>query len=376
MKSVLTFPGFLVSLLGALTPVCVLADQHLYLSSGSGVTVYDIHPETGKLTQQQDLDLNTSAGPQATSPDNDLLYVASTIRTEGQKKLSPGIATLAVEPDGNLRFLHKAAISDGPSYLSTDATGRFLAGSHYGAGKASTWALDPAGVYRGTVVTSLELERCAHSAVFAPDNRHLLIPATAPNCVFQLTFDAQTGKASPANPPTAPGPTGESEARQPRHLVFHPSLPIAYTTNEREAPGVGVWSWDLEKGLLETVQNIPSTPAGFTGTITTADLHLTPDARFLYISNRDLTDRKARVGNSSIVAFKVDPQSGHLSLIDHFPSEHIPRSFCLHPKGRFLYVAGQMDDTLGAYSIDPETGRLTRIAQYPTGTRPSWVQVF
>lgn len=376
MRDLPSLACVLASLTLAISPPSISAAPHLYLSAGGKVSVYDIDPDTGELSEQQALDLESSAGPQAVSPDHRFLYVASTVRDGDTQKSSPGIATLGVKQDGTLRLIHKAPIADGPSYLSVDATGRYLAGSHYGAGKATTWSLDGRGIYRGEVVSSLELEKCAHSAVFAPDNRHLFVPATGPNCIFQFNFDAETGNATANTPDRALGPQGETDAQQPRHLVFHPDLPIAYATHEREVPGVGVWSWDRETGRLKPIQNIPSTPPGFTGSITTADLHLTPDARFLYVSNRDLTDRKARTGNSSIVAFAVNSETGHLSLIDHFPSEHVPRSFCIEPSGRFLYVAGQMDHILGAYRIDSQTGRLTRIAQYPTGPNPSWVQVF
>ena len=217
------------------------------------------------------------------------------------------------------------------------------------------------------------LEKCAHSAVFSPDNRWLLVPATSPNKVFLNRFDPESGKLTPNDPPFAKGPQGKNEARMPRHLVFHPTRPIVYTTNERGQPGVGVWTWNAERGVLTPLQNIVTQPGGFTGRITTADLHLTPDARYLYISNRDITDRQARTGKDSIVGFSVNAQTGRLNLIDHFPCEHMPRSFALDVTGRYVYVAGQGDDRLGAYRIDAQTGRLTKVTQYETAERPTWV---
>ena len=158
-----------------------------------------------------------------------------------------------------------------------------------------------------------------------------------------------------------------------QHLVFHPNLSIAYTTNEREQPGVGAWQWDTEQGRLTPMQNIVTQPKGFTGSITTADLHLTPNAKYLYVSNRDITARFEPTGRDSIVGFQVDTQNGRLKLISHTPCERVPRSFTIDKLGKFLYVAGQTDNHLGAYRIEPN-GTLKKIAQYEVGKGPIWVE--
>ena len=121
------------------------------------------------------------------------------------------------------------------------------------------------------------------------------------------------------------------------------------------------------------MQNIVTQPKGFEGKITTADLHLTPDAKFLYVSNRDITQRRALTGRDSIVGFSVDPQTGRLKLLGHTPCERVPRSFTIDKLGKFLYVAGQTDARLGAYRIEP-TGALKKIAQYKVGQGPIWVE--
>ena len=209
--------------------------------------------------------------------------------------------------------------------------------------------------------------------MFSPDNHWLLVPATGPNKVFINHFTAQIGSSEPNDPPFASGPKGNQEAKQPRHLIFHPNLSIAYTTNEREQPGVGVWQWDTEKGILNSIQNIVTQPEGFRGQITTADLHLTPDARFLYVSNRDVSQRGSTTGEDSIVGFSVDPQTGYLKLIGHYPCERIPRSFTIDKLGKFLYVAGQGDARIGAYRIE-ESGALKKINQYEVEKGPIWIE--
>ncbi|QDU95372.1 lactonase family protein [Lignipirellula cremea] len=348
------------------------ADQQVYLSSGGAITVYRIAADTGELTVLQEVKL-LGAGPLGLSPDKRLLYATASQPAETGNGTVGAIATFRVLPTGKLERVHQAAVEQRPGYLMSDAAGRFLAGSHYGPGKASIWKLDDQGVYRGETVQQFDLERCAHSAVFAPDNRWLLVPATSPNKVFVQKFDPTNGHVVANDPPFAAGPQQDSMAQQPRHLIFHPTRPLVYTTNERLPPGVGVWQWDAKAGQLELLQTLLTQPQGFTGEITTADLHLTPDARFLYLSNRDSGKLQDRQAIDTIVAFAVDQKTGRLTEVGHYPCEHIPRSFALDDTGRYAYVAGQGDNQLGAYALDSKTGAMTRIAQYPTGKSPSWV---
>lgn len=343
-------------------------EQRLYLAAGDQLAVYAVGRDDGRLDLLQSLELK-GAGPFTFAPNRHWMYAASV--WEGAGGAGPAIATLEIGASGVLRQVYQAAIESSPSYLMSDNNGEFLAGSHYGPGKASVWGIDP--IYRGSVVSELLLEPKAHSAVFSPDNRWLLVPATGPNKVFINHFMAQGGTTAPATPPFVDGPSRDGDAQQPRHLIFHPHLSVAYTTNERQKPGVGVWRWDSERGILEPIQNIVTQPPGFSGRMTTADLHLTPDARFLYVSNRDITDRAAPEGEDRIVAFSVDPQTGALARIGAYPCERIPRSFTVDKLGKFLYVAGQGDSRLGAYRIE-DSGALTRLEGYRVGRAPIWVE--
>ncbi len=343
------------------------------VSAGGKLTVFEV--EGKALADRQTIDLEGSSGPMGLSPDGTKLYVNTTLSAGDQRKPVPAFATFAISPEGDLERLHVAATPWNSGYLRPDATGSFFAGNHYGKGKVGIWRLDPEGVYRGEMIRDFDLERCAHAAVFSPDNRFLFVPATGPNKIFQLVFDEGSGEIHPNQPSSAPGPEGEGLARQPRHLIFHPGKPIAYTTNERELPGAGVWRYDPETGLLESIQSVVSVPRGDEG-MTTADLHLTPDLRFLYVSNRDIANRGKPEGRDSIALFAVNGETGLLEFVDRFPCERIPRSFAMDPAGRFLFVGGQGDDRLGMYAIDPKSGRLDKTGVYDLPGTPAWVSVF
>ena len=369
------FP-FLCSLL--VLPFFGIAGQTIVVSGGGKLTVFQLAGEA--LEKTRTIELSSSSGPMGISPNGKFLYVNTALITEAagkKKQRQSAIATFSISEDGKLSHLHTAPSVWGSGYLRPDATGKFFAGSNYGKGKVAIQAIDEDGIFRGKLVREFELEKCAHSSVFSPDNRFLFVPATGPNKIFQMVFNPETGAIHPNQPSSAPASRGDDMkiSRQPRHLIFHPEKDIAYTTNEREQAGAGVWKFDPEQGILESIQGIPSVDPETEG-VTTADLHLSPDNRFLFVSNRDIKNRNEPEGRDAIAVFSVDPDTGKLSLVKRFPCERVPRSFAIGKEGKWLFVSGQGDSKLGLYAIDPESGHLTKKASYPLPGKPTWVSVF
>lgn len=97
-----------------------------------------------------------------------------------------------------------------------------------------------------------------------------------------------------------------------------------------------------------------------------ADIHLTPDTRFLYASNRD---------PDNIIAFSVDASSGRLTLIAQYSLEGTPRAFDIDPTGKFIYVGGQTSGKLTAFRIDTSDGNLIRLHTYDVGESLVWVLI-
>ena len=101
---------------------------------------------------------------------------------------------------------------------------------------------------------------------------------------------------------------------------------------------------------------------------------MTPNGRFAYVSNRDVTERKeGQATEDTLAGVSLDPDTGRMKLIGHFPTAHIPRTFCIDLTGRFVYSAGQLSATLFVYRIDQQTGKLNHFATEKTGGAPIWV---
>ncbi|OAS19097.1 3-carboxymuconate cyclase [Paenibacillus oryzisoli] len=140
----------------------------------------------------------------------------------------------------------------------------------------------------------------------------------------------------------------------PRHFVFHPSYKYGYVINELGST-VSAFTYDEEQGLLAEIQTLSTLPASFDGENACADIHVSPDGRFLYGSNR---------GHDSIVVYAIDEQTGKLQPIEHAPTlgKH-PRNFGLSPDGRFALVANKDSDNIVSFARDEATGKLV-----PTGS--------
>ncbi len=195
----------------------------------------------------------------------------------------------------------------------------------------------------------------AHCAVPAPDGTTIAVADLGIDAIISHRFDAETGRftGEPAGRAVLPPGAG------PRHLVFHPSGRFAYVVAEL---GSAIYALAADPaGGLSVLHSLPMLPEGFTGTNHCADIHLTPDGRFLYASNR---------GHDSIACFAVDAGTGHLSAIGHHPSGgSTPRNFAVDPAGRFLLVANQNGDTIVTLAIDQATGTLSDTGhRLPIGT--------
>jgi len=161
-------------------------------------------------------------------------------------------------------------------------------------------------------------------------------------------------------------PTFAARAKAgPRHLVFHPDGRHVYLLNELDA-GVDVLAFDAATGTLSTVQTLSTLPAGFTGKPWAADIHVTPDGRFLYTSERT---------TSTLAAFAIDASTGKLRLLSHTPTETQPRGFNIDPSGRFLIAVGQVSNALTLYAIDRDSGTLETLKNYSLGKNPNWVEI-
>lgn len=290
---------------------------------------------------------NTSM-PLAVSPDKRVLHAAL------RGVPYPGVS-FAIGADGSLRVLGGSNLPHQICYLTVDRTGRHIFAASYQGALLASFKLDARGAISGMPTQVVPTPPACHSVIQDASGRLVYAASLGGDVVMRFRFDAVTGLLSDMQ--TADMPKGAG----PRHLHLSHDGRELYALCELDAT-IGVFDVAAETGLLTRRQILRTQPEG-THT-KAADLHLTPDGRFLYASERT---------TSTLTACSV-AVDGALSVIGAFETETVPRAFQIDPRGRFLLAVGQDSHQLSVYRIEAD-GRLTGRTRYPTARNPNWIEI-
>jgi 6-phosphogluconolactonase len=336
------------------------------LQEDDKIVSFGLDAGSGKLTPRAETPAVGAPSAFAVSPDRHVLYVGY--------RGTPGIESCRIDAGGALTSLGRVATEHPPTYLAPDRTGTYLLSAYYQGGYAAVHPLGRDGAVSGPALDRHNTAPGAHAILTDPSNRFAFVPHIArqndnvleppknipgPNFIAQFRFDAATGRLS-ANAPFKLEPR---EPIGPRHYCFHPTLDLAYFSDEQGC-SVTAYRVDRASGTLSAVETIPSLPAGVSVRNTCSQIHLTTSARFLYVGNR---------GHNSIAAFSVDAATGRLTPAGHAPTEAVPTAFGLDSTGTFLFAAGTATGRLASYRVDGASGALTALDVYTVGKRPAAV---
>jgi len=325
---------------------------------GNGIHVFRIDRSSGAWTEEQHVDGLENPSLFTLRRDHSVLY-----SVHGARRL---LSAFARDPaSGRLSLLNQ--IDPGginPVDSALDPSERFLVVANYSSGNVAVIALADDGriekvaqIYElpGTTGPDSAHQSGAmpHGVIFDPSGKFVIVPDKGRDCVFIFRFDAAEGTIAlhqmmPARPASAP-----------RHCIFHPHLPILYVNNELDST-VTVYRWDSATAAIAPVQIVPTAPADFTARNTTAEIGVTPDGRFLFVSNR---------GHNSIACFAVAIMTGQLTLVGHTQTGgKTPRFFAVAPNGRNLFAANQDSDTIVAFTIGTDGGLARTGVEIPVGS--------
>lgn len=144
----------------------------------------------------------------------------------------------------------------------------------------------------------------------------------------------------------------------PRHLSFHPNGKWIYVANELSS---SVTRMDRhEDGSYSKGPSVSSLPAGYAEPNTCADIHISSDGNFVYVSNR---------GHNSIAVLQVNQEDGSLKLLGNKGcGGEGPRNFSLSPDENFILVANQHSNNIVTLKRDQSTGLLKYVSQVEAPT--------
>ncbi|MDP4074651.1 beta-propeller fold lactonase family protein [Acidovorax sp. A1169] len=341
--------------LGACSAATAATWVYVSNADSQDLSVLELDRSAGTLKPVETVPLAGMAMPLAVSPDKRVLYVA--LRSQPFR-----VVSLAIDPaSGKLRKLGEAPLADSMANIDTDATGRWLFAASYPGHKITVNSIGKDGAV-GAVQQLIPTAPHAHAIHADAANRHVFATSLGGDNLSAWRFDAETGRLTAHEPALT---TVVPEKSGPRHFVWDRAQRHMYVLNELDA-AVHVMAYDAARGTLRSVQRTTALPAGFAGKPWAADLHLSPDGRTLYASERT---------SSTISSFRVDASTGQLQPLGQVPTEKSPRGFAVDSSGRFLIAAGQESHSLSLHPIDAATGIPGAPTRVPAGKNPNWVEI-
>lgn len=339
-----------------------------------GISTFILDQEKGTLSEVGAILTEFGIAPLATSPNRRCMYAA--IHSN-----PPSVAAFIIDSKTGMPHLLNNVECPAPAtYLTVDATGRFLLGASYSGNTAFVLAIGRDGFIQSEPVCVLAPGRNPHCVRLDASNRFAFMPLLGNDTVALFQFDQNTGMLSANNPALV---AAERESG-PRHIELSPDNRYAFVNTEMGGD-ILTYALNNNNGTLVPLHSVPVLPSEKAfpkGTYTppvnstggpnsvspvmwTAELRVTPDNRFLYASERT---------GSTITCFRVDPVSARLDVFDVVETEKQPRGFTVDPLGKHLIVAGEKSDHVSVYSIDSNTGILTQTERKQTASSPTWVE--
>ena len=323
-------------------------------SNSNGIYTYHFNQENGTFEL---LSSATAANPSfvTLSPDRKRLYAVSEYNDGRQGAYSFDVSEDKVQlsnpiflPTAPKESLPRAGAD--PCHIVTD--GKYVITANYTGGDISVFSLDAAGRLQ-TEVQHISFVEALHGSashihciIPTPEKRYVLVTNLGKNCVYRFRYKARKASKSVKVLKDMKVAYRIIDTIQgPRHLTFSKDGRFAYLINELGGECVVL---SYRKGKLKEVQRLIADEGGGRGS---ADIHISPDGRFLYTSHRLKKD--------GIAIFAIDPEKGTLTKIGYQLTGIHPRNFAITPNGKFLLVACRDDNKIQMFRRNEVTGELT-----------------
>jgi 6-phosphogluconolactonase len=341
-----------------------LPNEHELLYVGSytdatraeGVALVRFDTRSGALELLRAVNAGPNPSFLAIHPNGRVLYAVNEVAERAGERAG-GVSAFSIASDGMLgRLGDQSSKGAGPCYVSVDRSGRVVLVANYDGGSVALLPIARGGglapatsvdEHRGHGPNAERQEAAhAHCIVTDPSNRFALAADLGIDRVVLYRLDASSGSLQHV-------PEGDavlSPGAGPRHIAFHPKLPLVYVVGELDST-VTTLAFDADAGRLTTIDARSSLPSGWSGKSFAADIHVAPAGDVLYVSNR---------GHDSIAVFSIVATSGALTLEQTMATGGAwPRNFTLDPTGRWLLVANQNSNSIVVLARDPRGGRLS-----------------
>ena len=252
-------------------------------------------------------------------------------------KYSPESMTLAIAG-------HDKTLGSSPCFVMADWKRGMAFTANYSGGSLSVFGAGGSGYvarqkvlnFRGRGVHPSRQEKPhIHSVYYSPDSSRIWACDLGTDRIRVIRADdfTYTGEEDIVLP----------DGSGPRHICFHSSGKYAYVITELSGDVVVL---DIKDGsMAEIIQTVKADTVGGEGS---ADIHLSPDGRFLYAS--------CRIKSDGLAVFRVSADTGKIERTGYCLTGKHPRNFAITPNGRYILVACRDENAIEIYEVDKATG--------------------
>lgn len=345
-----------VCILVQLVSFTTFAQSYVYVSlkNEDKLAIYSEEENSGLLTFIDSHEVEGGPASIAFTADKSRVYIA---RRNAKK-----ISCYAVSKEtGKLTFLSEISAVDNPVYIALDKTDGYLLTAYFGASKIAIYQVTTDGSLIETPIFEKDTPANPHAINVGPYNYMMYVTCMGGDRVLQYYFNEETGLPTAMAYPEIV----TNDNTGPRHFVIDSEREHLYVANEVAS---SVTNYSISKsGYLEEIETFSTLPEGYSGSNKCADIHITPNGKFLYVTNR---------GNESIAAYSIEKTSiSHLSLIGIYDTEETPREMAIDAAGKYLFAVGESSGMLQSYTIDQSTGELMPLQNISVGSGPAWIEV-
>ncbi|WP_185113193.1 MULTISPECIES: lactonase family protein [unclassified Chryseobacterium] len=319
-----------------------------------GIFVYELDTVSGNLSKMTSVKNIRNPSFLALSKSGKYLFACTDSKTEN----SGSVSSFEFNPkDASLTFINSQnSGGENPVYLMAHQSDKWLVNGNYTEGSASVYPVSENGIIQpfvqnfqfseGSVNKDRQERAHIHSTVFSPDFKYVFLPDLGADKIRCYQFDdSKKMPLLPCDEPfvkTVPG-------SGPRHLTFHPNAKFAYLIEEM---GGALSAYQYDSGKLKNIQRIAAHSDDLKQNFESSDIHISPDGKFLYASNRGSENNFAifSIQNDGILR-KLGYQSTK--------GKH-PRVFGIDESGKFLIAANTGTGKAVVFKRNSKTGMLRK----------------
>lgn len=325
---------------------------YISLKGGNAILIYQLDNVTGKLSFKNSVPCPGGPASMAFSSNHKFLYVS-------ERETNSFSSYRVDKKNGGLQFINRIQAVNNPVNLEVDKSGRFLLTAYYHSGQAAVYAINEDGSLKDSALQVLSGFVNPHAIHLNQKNNLAYLTDKGGDEIYCYSFNASSGLLTEMKNGDVITPKGT----EPRHFILDESHHRMYVVNET-GKSVTVYALQPKTGVLSKLQELSTLPVNVKVDNKCADIHFSPDKKFLYASNR---------GHNSIAVYRINKNNRLLDLKGIFPTISKPRSFAFNSTGQYLIASDESGTQIAIHKVNQADGTLSSMKKVTVGEQPFWV---